>query len=78
MKVDIEGGEFAVFSDDEDLSWLDRVDQVVMEIHSDFGDVAALVGRLRQRGFVADLRDSVGTRVSVTSSRIDYAYFRRL
>ena len=23
MKVDIEGGQFAVFSDDEDLSWLD-------------------------------------------------------
>jgi FkbM family methyltransferase len=77
MKVDIEGGEFAVFSDDEDLSWLDQVDQVVMEVHSDFGDVAALVGRLRQRGFIADLRDNVGTGVSVTSSRLDYAYFRR-
>jgi FkbM family methyltransferase len=77
MKVDIEGGEFAVFSNEEDLSWLDQVDQVVMEVHGDFGDAAALVGRLRQRGFAADLRDNAGTRVSATSSRLDYAYFRR-
>jgi FkbM family methyltransferase len=77
MKVDIEGGEFAVFSDEEDLSWLDQVDQVVMEVHGDFGDAAALVGRLRQHGFAADLRDNVGTRVSAGSSRLDYAYFRR-
>ena len=43
MKVDIEGGEFAVFSDEEDLGWLDQVDQVVMEVHGDFGDAAVLV-----------------------------------
>jgi FkbM family methyltransferase len=77
MKVDIEGGEFAVFSDEEDLSWLDQVDQVVMEVHGDFGDAAALVDRLSQCGFAADLRDNGGTRVSATSSRLDYAYFRR-
>jgi FkbM family methyltransferase len=77
MKIDIEGGEFAVFSDEEDLIWLDQVDQVVMEVHGNFGDAAALVGRLRQHGFAADLRDNAGTRVCVTSSRLDYAYFRR-
>ena len=33
LKVDIEGGEFAVFGSGEDLRWLDRVDQVVMEVH---------------------------------------------
>ena len=77
MKVDIEGGEFAVFSDEEDLSWLDQVDQLGMEVHSDFGDAAVLVGRLRQHGFAADLRDNAGTRVSATSNRLDYAYFRR-
>jgi FkbM family methyltransferase len=77
MKIDIEGGEFAVFSDEEDLSWLDQVDQVVMEVHGDFGDAAAVVGRLRQHGFAADLRDNAGTRVCTTSSRLDYAYFRR-
>ncbi len=41
MKVDIEGTEFEVFSDEEDLSRLDQVDQVVIEVHRDFGDAAA-------------------------------------
>ncbi len=77
LKADIEGGEFAVFGSDEDLRWLDRVDQVVMEIHRDFGDAAALIGGLRRRGFAVDLRDNAGTRVSATSDRLDYAYCRR-
>ena len=77
MKVDIEGGEFAVFSDKEDLSWLDLVDQVVMEVHPEWGDAAALVDRLRRRGFTASLRDNEGTRVSAASSRLAYAYFGR-
>ena len=51
--------------------------QVVVEVLGNFGDAAALVGRLRQHGFAADLRDNTGTRVCATSSRPDYAYFRR-
>ena len=77
LKVDIEGGEFAVFDCGEDLRWLDRVDQVVMEVHGDFGDAAALVGRFREHGFAVDLRDNAGTRVTAASGRLDYAYFRR-
>jgi hypothetical protein len=77
LKVDIEGGEFAVFGRAEDLRWLDRVEQVVMEVHRDFGDAAALVGRFREHGFAVDLRDNAGTPVPVTSDRLDYAYFRR-
>ena len=77
LKVDIEGGEFAVFGRAEDLRWLDRVEQVVMEVHRDFGDAAALVDRFRQHGFAVDLRDNAGTPVLVTSDRLDYAYFRR-
>jgi FkbM family methyltransferase len=77
LKVDIEGGEFAVFGGAEDLGWLDRVEQVAMEVHRDFGDVAALVGRFRRHGFAVDLHDNAGTRVSGTSRRFDYAYFRR-
>ena len=74
LKVDIEGGEFAVFGTDEDLRWLDQVDQVVMEVHPSFGDAAALIGRLRQYGFAIDLCDNAGTRVSAISGRLDYAY----
>jgi FkbM family methyltransferase len=77
LKVDIEGGEFAVFGSDEDLRWLDLVDQMVMEVHPSFGDATALIGRLRQYGFAIDLRDNAGTRVSANSGRLDYAYCRR-
>jgi FkbM family methyltransferase len=78
LKADVEGGEFAVFGSNEDLRWMDRVDQVVMEVHPGFGDAAAMIGRLRQHGFAVDLRDNAGTRVSAASSRIDYAYCRRV
>jgi FkbM family methyltransferase len=77
LKLDIEGGEFAVFGETEDLRWLDRVDQVVMELHPDWGDAAALVGRVREHGFAVDLRDNAGTRVSATSGRLDYVYLWR-
>jgi FkbM family methyltransferase len=77
LKVDIEGGEFAVFGGVEDLGWLDRVEQVAMEVHCDFGDAAALVDRFRRHGFGVDLRDNAGIRVSGTSRQLNYAYFRR-
>jgi FkbM family methyltransferase len=77
LKVDIEGGEFAVFGSGEDLRWLDQVEQIVMEVHGDFGDASALVDRFRQHGFAVDLRDNKGTQVSVSSGRLDYAYCRR-
>jgi FkbM family methyltransferase len=41
LKVNIEGGEFAVFGRAEDLRWLDRVEQVVVEVHRNFGDALA-------------------------------------
>jgi len=77
LKVDIEGGEFAVFGGDEDLRWLDQVDQIVLEVHPSFGDAAALVGRLGQHGFAVDLRDNAGSQVTATSDRVEYAYCRR-
>jgi FkbM family methyltransferase len=77
LKMDIEGGEFAVFGGDEDLRWLDRVDQVVMEVHPGFGDTAALVGRFRGHGFAVDLRDNTGGPVTASSDRLEYAYCRR-
>ena len=77
MKIDIEGGEFAVFGAGEDLGWLDQVDQVVMEVHPEWGDAAALVDRLVRRGFTVTLRDNEGTSVCATSSRLEYAYLSR-
>ena len=77
LKVDVEGGEFAVFGACEDLRWLDQVDRVVMELHPAFGDTAALVGRLRQLGFAADPRDDEGTPVPASSARVAYVYCQR-
>jgi hypothetical protein len=77
LRVDIEGVELAVFAGDEDLHWLDQLDQVAMRVHPRLGDAAALIGRLRQHGFAVDLRHDAGTRISAISSRFDYAYCRR-
>ncbi len=77
LKIDIEGGEFAVFGRAEDLGWLDCVDQMALEIHPDWGDVADLIGRLGRRGFRVDLRDNAGIPVSSQTGRVDYAYCQR-
>jgi FkbM family methyltransferase len=77
LKVDIEGGEFAMFDASEDLRWLGQVDQVVMELHPAFGDAAAVAERLRQHGFAVDPRDDEGAPVSADSARVAYVYCRR-
>jgi FkbM family methyltransferase len=77
LKMDIEGGEFGVLAAEEDLTWLGRVDQLVLEVHPDFGDVAALVGRLRQHGFAISLHDNNDRPIAATCDRVTYAYCRR-
>jgi FkbM family methyltransferase len=77
LKVDIEGGEFALLSKDEDTGWLDQVDQLVLELHCDHGDPARLVERLRLHGFGVDLRDNDGKHAAVTSGHLAYAYCKR-
>lgn len=77
LKVDIEGGEFAVFAD-ENLHWLKLIDQLVLEIHPDFGDVASLIDRIQQCGFTVKLCDNDGKRVDATCPRVEYAYCSRL
>lgn len=77
MKMDIEGGEFAVLAEGEDLRWLERVDQLALEVHRDHGDVPLLIERLRHHGFAVELRDNDGHRVAAASGHLDYAYCRR-
>ena len=76
LKVDIEGGEFAVFAD-SDLRWLDSVDQIALEVHPAFGDAVPFIERLRTCGFTVDLRDNNGGQVAPASDRLEYAYCRR-
>jgi FkbM family methyltransferase len=76
LKVDIEGSEFALFAD-SNLGWLEKVDQIALEVHCDFGDARYLVDRFLDHRFGVDLRDNDGERVPVTSHRLQYAYCRR-
>jgi hypothetical protein len=53
LKIDIEGGEAVVFSKNYE-SWIDRVDNIVIEIHNapSFGDCAGVFGKaVTGRGF---------------------------
>ena len=76
LKADIEGGEFAVFADN-DLHWLEKVDQVALEIHPTFGDALWLIERLKSNGFTVDLRDNDGEQVAPSSSHLEYVYCHR-
>jgi FkbM family methyltransferase len=49
LKMDIEGAEFRIFRDS--AHWLERVDNLAMEVHSDAGDPTEIVDRLRAAGF---------------------------
>jgi FkbM family methyltransferase len=78
LKMDIEGGEFAILAAEEDLGWLHQVDQLAIELHGSHGDVPAITGRLRDAGLAVDLRDDFGRRAPATSSSVSYAYCRRV
>jgi FkbM family methyltransferase len=77
LKMDIEGGEFAVMAPDEDLLWLERVRQLAMEVHPAFGDAPRLIERLREKGFRVDLCDNDGRPSVGTSPHLAYAYCSR-
>jgi FkbM family methyltransferase len=77
LKIDIEGGEFAVLGAEEDLRWLEQVDQVALEIHHDFGEAPSLIDRLRSHGFAIDLCDNDGDYVTPASNQLNYVYCER-
>ena len=77
LKMDIEGGEFALFDADEDLQWLSCVDQIALEVHLQHGDAPAMISRLREVGFTVDLRDNDGGHTVASSSQLAYAYCSR-
>jgi FkbM family methyltransferase len=76
LKMDIEGGEFAVLAEDEDLSWLRLVDQLVIEVHRGHGDAMTLIERIQGNGFIVDLRNNDGSHLTA-GNHPDYAYCRR-
>lgn len=77
IKMDIEGSEFSVLHPDSDLSWLDRVDQIAMEVHPEFGDVEGLRRTLLAHRFAVSVTDNDGSRIAADSPRVAYLYCRR-
>jgi FkbM family methyltransferase len=77
LKVDIEGGEFAVLGYDDALDWLEQVDEITLEVHTDFGDTPSRIERLQAHGFYIDLRDNDGYRAEASSSQLNYVYRQR-
>ncbi|NRA10929.1 MAG: FkbM family methyltransferase [Crocinitomicaceae bacterium] len=51
LKIDIEGGEEDVFSEKADLSWLDVVDLIAIEIHDEFDCRERIESVLRSNNF---------------------------
>jgi FkbM family methyltransferase len=77
IKMDIEGGEFAVLAQDENLSWLEIVEQITLEVHSNFGDVPSLVRLLSSHGFLISSHDNDGIQVRPESPTVNYVYCAR-
>jgi FkbM family methyltransferase len=75
VKVDIEGSEFAVFT--EDTRCLAIMDKIAMEIHTEFGDVRQLIEVLRAKRFDVTLTDNDGHEVSVLEAPSGYLFATR-
>jgi hypothetical protein len=59
LKLDIEGGEFGLFS--VDVSWLRKVRRVALEAHTKFGNPQSLADLLERAGFRVQFENSSGS-----------------
>jgi hypothetical protein len=50
LKIDIEGSEFALFAEEGNPSWLNKVRRIAMEVHPKFGSAASLGSTLAAHG----------------------------
>jgi FkbM family methyltransferase len=74
LKMDIEGSEFSVLHPDCAPAWLARVDQLAMEVHPAFGDVAQLRDLLGRHGFAVTITDNDGSAVPAGAPGAAYLY----
>ena len=58
----IEGAEFRIFRDS--THWLERVDNLAMEVHNQVGDPTEIVDRLRAAGFKVTVGGNIGAPLS--------------
>jgi FkbM family methyltransferase len=61
LKIDIEGSEFALLTEEPGLPWLDGVRRIAMEVHPEFGCAANLGSTLAARGFRSQFVTNHGT-----------------
>jgi FkbM family methyltransferase len=74
VKIDLDGAEFALFAEP---AWLDRVDRIVMEVHPEHGDPAALQRVLTEHGFASVLLDNgLAPTPTLTRAASGYLYAR--
>jgi FkbM family methyltransferase len=71
LKMDIEGAEFAMFQDS--APWLERVDNLAMEVHNKQGDPSEIIDRLRHAGFQVSWLDDAGYPVDPRHAGYIYA-----
>lgn len=55
LKCDIEGSEFSLFDKKSDLSWLNKVKYISMEVHKNYGNPIKLCETLSENGFYVKL-----------------------
>ncbi|MCR4341668.1 MAG: FkbM family methyltransferase [Gemmatimonadaceae bacterium] len=73
LKIDIEGSEFALFAKPD---WLERVDNLTMEVHPGHGDPETILDALRYYGFVTVAADR-NLRPTQSMSRVEFIAARR-
>jgi FkbM family methyltransferase len=52
LKIDIEGAEFKLFDQNQDIHWLSMVKFICVEIHPEFGDSKRIRDILKKEGFI--------------------------
>lgn len=70
LKMDIEGSEFGLF---QEISCLDKVKYLSMEVHPEYGDAMSIVNKLKEHGFSVVLSDRYCDITSDTDA-ITYIY----
>ncbi len=73
VKMDIEGGEFSVFGGR--AAWLDRVQNIAMEVHRSVGDPTEIINILKARHFEVRWADDSG--YACTTEKAGYIYASR-
>jgi hypothetical protein len=70
VKVDIEGAEVDVFSDEE---WLARTQHIAMELHPHMVDVFPVIGAVKNSGFHFKVTDQFGMPCAIKDASYLYA-----